>query len=318
MSDFMSRASLAGAVDLSGLKKSDPVAQAAASNAGQNNNGQMGAAQGSAVKVPDIVALGTETNLKSFVTISASVPVLIDFFASDLEQSKLLSEKLDRLVRKLSGKILLLRVDSQVSLSVAQAFGVKEVPSVVAMIKGQPIPLFEGDQTEETIATVLDRLLQVAAENGVAGTLEVSGEFDEASIQEMPPKHKAAFEAIDAGNYAEAVAQYEAALRENPADAMAIAGLAQAKLLLRTHEIDFEAVLASAPTDLETCLLKADACVAVGHAGEGYQTILTRFAVADKDEREKLRKHLLELFAVSPPDAPELAAARRSLAALLY
>jgi putative thioredoxin len=99
---------------------------------------------------------------------------------------------------------------------------------------------------------------------------------------------------------------------------MAIAGLAQARLLIRTKEIDFEAVLASAPTDLETCLLKADACVAVGHAGEGYQTILTRFAIADKDEREKLRKHLLELFAVSPPDAPELAAARRSLSALLY
>lgn len=318
MSDFLSRASLAGAVDLSGLKKSDPVTKAAGLKAGQDSNGQLGAAQGSTVKVPDVVALGTETNLKSFVNISASVPVLIDFFASDLEQSVLLSEKLERLVRKVSGKILLLKVDSQLSLSIAQAFGVKEVPSVVAVIKGQPIPLFEGDQTEETIAAVLDRLQQVAAENGVAGTLEVSGEFDEASIQDLPPKHKAAYDAIDSGNYAEAVAQYEAALRESPADAMATAGLAQAKLLLRTHEIDFEAILASAPTDLETCLLKADACVAVGNAGEGYQTILTRFAVADKDEREKLRKHLLELFTVSPPDAPELSAARRSLAALLY
>jgi thioredoxin-like negative regulator of GroEL len=56
----------------------------------------------------------------------------------------------------------------------------------------------------------------------------------------------------------------------------------------------------------------------VGHPAEGYQVILTRFATAEKEEREKLRKHLLELFAVSPPDAPELAAARRALAALLY
>ena len=212
----------------------------------------------------------------------------------------------------------MLKVDSQLSITVAQAFGVKEVPSVVAMIKGQPIPLFEGDQSEETIATVLDRLLQVALENGVAGSLSVSEEFTESTIQELPAKHKAAFEAIDKGDYAEAVSHYEAALRENPADSMAIAGLAQSKLLLRTKDIDFEAVLASNPEDLETCLLKADACVAVGHASEGYQTILTRFAAADKDEREKLRKHLLELFAVSPPDAPELAAARRTLAALLY
>lgn len=313
MADFMSRASLAGAVDLSSLKKTDPISQAAGASAGPANNSPT-----SSVKVPDLVAHGTEANLKNFVTISASVPVLIDFFASDLEQSKVLSEKLERLVRKLAGKILLLKVDSQLSVTVAQAFGVKEVPSVVAMIKGQPIPLFEGDQSEETIATVLDRLLQVAVENGVAGSLSVSEEFTESTMQELPAKHKAAFEAIDKGDYAEAVSQYEAALRENPADSMAIAGVAQSKLLLRTKDIDFEVVLASNPVDLETCLTKADACVAVGHAAEGYQTILTRFAIADKDEREKLRKHLLELFAVSPPDAPELAAARRALAALLY
>jgi thioredoxin-like negative regulator of GroEL len=46
--------------------------------------------------------------------------------------------------------------------------------------------------------------------------------------------------------------------------------------------------------------------------------ILNRFATADKEEREKLRRHLLELFAVSPPDAPELAQARKTLAGLLY
>ena len=309
MADFMSRASLAGAVDLSGLKKADPIAKSATANP---------AAPVSAIKVPDVTAQGTEANLKNFVTISGTVPVLIDFFAADLESSQQLSEKLVALVRKLGGKMFLLRVDTQASLSVAQAFGVKEVPSVVALIKGQPIPIFEGDQTADTIQTVLNRLLQVAEENGVNGLLEVSTEFTEEQVQELPPKHKAAYDAIDAGDYESAIAHYESALNENPADAMAVAGLAQSKLLLRTKGIDFEAVLASSPTDFDATVLKADACVAVGHPAEGYQTILTRFAVADKDEREKLRKHLLELFAVSPPDAPELAAARRSLAALLY
>lgn len=309
MADFMSRASLAGAVDLSGLKKNDSNAQSAKPNP---------AAPGSAIKVPDFMALGTEANLKNFVTISGTVPVLIDFFAADLESSKLLSEKLVSLVRKLNGKMFLLRVDTQASLTVAQAFGVKEVPSVVALIKGQPIPLFEGDQTADTIQTVLTRLLQVAEENGVNGSLEVSTEFTDEQVQELPPKHKAAYDAIDAGDYQAAISHYESALNENPADAMAVAGLAQAKLLLRTKDIDFEAVLAGSPKDFDETVLKADACVAVGHAAEGYQTILTRFASADKDEREKLRKHLLELFSVSPPDAPELASARRALAALLY
>lgn len=312
MADFMSRASLAGAVDLSSLKKADPVAQSPAAPNG---------AASSAVKVPDLVAIGTEENLKNFVTISGSVPVLIDFYASDLEQSTSLSAKLEHLVRSLSGKMLLLKVDSQLSLNVAQAFAVKEIPSVVALIKGQPIPLFEGDQTEETIRTVLDRLLQVAGENGVSGSLEISAEFNdpnEPTVQDLPVKHKAAFDAIDAGDYAEAVSQYESALKENPADSMAVAGLAQAKLLLRTKDIDFDKVLGSAPDNYESCVLRADACVAVGHAAEGYDVILNRFAIADKEEREKLRKHLLELFAVSPPDAPELAQARKTLAGLLY
>lgn len=309
MNDFMSRASLAGAVDLSSLRKPDPVAAAANAQSAQS---------APAIKVPDLVALGNEANIKNFVTISQAVPVLIDFFADDLEQSVTLSSKLESGIRALAGKIFLLRVNSQTELTVAQAFGVKEVPSVVAMIKGQPIPLFEGDQTQETINTVLERLLQVAAENGVSGLLETSDEYSEPVEPELPPMHKQAYEAINAGDYLAAVNAYEMALKENPADAIAKAGLAQAKLLVRTQEIDFEKVLASSPIDFDETVLKADACVAVGHAEQGYQTILTRFAIADKDEREKLRKHLLELFEVSPPDAPELAQARRALAALLY
>lgn len=307
MSDFLSRASLAGAVDLSSLRKPDPIAQTA-----QNNSAAP------ALKVPDLLALGNEANIKNFVTISQAVPVLIDFFATDLEQSVTLSAKLESEVRKLNGKMFLLQVNTQAELTVAQAFGVKEVPSVIAMIKGQPIPLFEGDQTAESIQTVLERLLQVASENGVAGQLEVSEDFTNPQEPELPIRHQQAFEAIDAGDYPAAIAAYEAAINENPADHRAKAGLAQAKLLLRTKDIDFEAVLASKPDSLSATILKADACVAVGHAAEGYQTILTRFAIAEKDEREKLRKHLLELFEVSPPDAPELAQARRALAALLY
>lgn len=309
MSDFMSRANLAGAVDLSSLKRNDQTVQPSNS---------VGHPSATAINVPDLVALGTEENLKNFVTISNSVPVLVDFFAADLEASSVLSEKLERLVRALSGKMFLLRVDTQTALQVAKAFAIKEVPSVVALVKGQPIPIFEGDQTDEAIRTVLDRLLQVAAENGVSSTLQVSNDFSEAQVAELPPRHKAAYDAIDAGNYAEAVQQYQAALNDNPADSMAAAGLAQAKLLLRTDGIDFDRALQLTPVDFESAITKADACVAVGQSAEGYQAILSRFKDANQDEREKLRRHLLELFEISPPDAPELSHARRSLAALLY
>jgi len=88
--------------------------------------------------------------------------------------------------------------------------------------------------------------------------------------------------------------------------------------LLRTEGIDFEAVLSAAPTSIDEVLLRADACMAVGHPGQAFAAILTKFATVNGEEREVLRKHLLELFLICPPDQPELADARRELAALLY
>ena len=318
MSDFMSRQSLAGAVDLSSLRKPEPSLAATPPVAGQPAAPEAGT---STFSVPSLVAEGTEANLKNFLTISNSVPVVIDFYASWSEQSKELSPKLEKLVVAQKGRILLVRVDIEAEPKLAQAFQVNTAPTLVAVMKGQPIELFNGDQSMDSIVAVFSRLLEVAGENGMTGSVSVANGSEQIAAEPeptLPPRHLAAFDAIDAGNYTEAIAQYEAALLESPADALAKAGLAQAKLLLRTDGIDFEQVLSSSPTDLSGTLLKADACVAVGHAAQGYSTILTRFATADKNDREALRVRLLELFEVSPPDAPELAAARRQLAVMLY
>ena len=76
--------------------------------------------------------------------------------------------------------------------------------------------------------------------------------------------------------------------------------------------------MASVPDDLAGLLLKADAFVAVGHPAQGFSVILTRFANSDATDREILRRHLIELFEVCPPDSPEVSAARRALASMLY
>ncbi len=307
MSDFMSRASLAGAMDLSSLRKPEPTlaAQHSAPMAGET------------IKVASLVMRGNQSNLKRLLEISNSVPVVIDFHTDRGDQSKALSPKLEALIKAQDGRILLVQIDIDAESQIAQAFQITQAPSVIAVLKGQPVPLFSGDQPNEALVTVFDRMLQVASENGLVGTVEV----DENIVEEaprLPPRHEAAYAAIDAGNYAEAISQYEAQLAESPADALAKSGLAQAKLLLRTDKIDFEAILASAPEDLAGLLLKADAFVAVGHPAQGFSVILTRFANSDTNDRELLRKHLIELFEVCPPDSPEVSAARRALASMLY
>lgn len=309
MSDFMNRASLAGAVDLSSLRRPDSTAAA-----------QTTEPAAVAATVNDLVVEGNDGNLKQFLTLSNSVPVVIDFYSEAIESSKTLSVKLKELIRAQGGRILLVCIDAIAQPQIAQAFQVSSPATVVALLKGQPVPLFIGDQTNEALITVFDRMLQIAGENGLTGTVTVdeNAELPEPQTPSLPPRHEAAYQAIDQGNYLEAVAQYEAQLAESPADSLAKTGLAQAKLLVRTDGIDFESVLASTPSNLDETLLRADAFVAVGHAAEGYSTILTRFATADNAEREVLRKRLIELFEVSQPDAPEVAAARRTLASMLY
>lgn len=313
MSDFMSRASLAGAVDLSSLRKPEP----AVGSASQQSPAQPGATA-DLLRLPSLVAQGNETNLRNFVEISNQLPVIIEFYAGWSEQSKALTVKLAKLTNAFAGRILLLQIDLDSNINVAKAFKVGSAPTVLALLRGQPVPLFEGDQPEENIQVVFERVLEIAAENGMTEVVTVEEPTGEQLPPALPPRHQAAYDAIDAGDYAEAVSQYEAALSENPADSLAAAGLAQAKLLIRTAGIDFEKVLGSAPETAEQAMLKADACMAVGHPAQAFSTILTRFAMVYGEERETLRKHLLELFLICPPDQPELADARRQLAALLY
>ena len=311
MSDFMSRASLAGAVDLSSLRKSEPAVGSPAANQQPGNLATL-------LTLPSLVAQGNETNLRNFVEISNHLPVIVEFNAGWSEQSKTLTPKLVKLANALAGRILLLQIDLDSNINVAKAFKVGSAPTLLALLRGQPVPLFEGDQPEESIQVVLDRVLVIAAENGMTGKITVAEPSGEPLAPALPPRHQAAYDAIDQGDYLGAVSQYEEALKENPADALAQSGLAQAKLLVRTQGIDFEKVLGSAPATVEEVLLKADACMAVGHPGQAFSTILTRFASVFGDEREVLRKHLLELFLICPPEQPELADARRKLAALLY
>ena len=282
MSDFMSRASLAGAVDLSSLRKPDPAAAPSAP-------GQQPTAATDLLTLPSLVAQGNETNLRNFIEVSNQLPVIIEFNAGWSEQSKALSPKLVKLTQALNGRILLLQIDLDSNINVAKAFKVGSAPTVLALLRGQPVPLFEGDQPEENVQVVFDRVLEIAAENGMTGVITVAEPSGEQLPPPLPPRHQAAFDAIDNGDYAEAVRQYEEALKENPGDSLASSGLAQAKLLVRTAGIDFEKVLGSAPANLDEVLLKADACMAVGHPGQAFSTILTRFAIVFGEEREQLR-----------------------------
>jgi len=194
---------------------------------------------------------------------------------------------------------------------------------VVALISGQPVPLFTGAVPEQQVREVFDQLLQVAAQNGVTGSVDAGTEEPGAEPAEppLPPLHAEAYAAIEAGDYARAADAYERALAENPGDEDARAGLGQVRLLQRVEGADAGAVrdaAAAAPRDVAAQLTVADLDVAGGHVEDAFGRLLDLFAAVDGDERVAVRERLVELFGLVGDADPRVGDARRRLASLLF
>src|SRR4051794_26268121 len=193
---------LRGAVDLSALAgRANPPA-AAGNGAAPGSDGAGGGEPGAPV-----VAVTDATFVAEVVDRSSTVPVVIDFWATWCEPCKQLSPVLERLAAEFGGRFLLATVDVDANPQLAHAFQVQSIPTVFAVLKGQPIPLFQGAQPEAQVRAVLPELLGVAAANGVDGVVpvgeqpEVTAAEVEPEEEQLPPLHQAAYDAIDAGDY---------------------------------------------------------------------------------------------------------------------
>jgi putative thioredoxin len=167
----------------------------------------------------------------------------------------------------------------------------------------------------EQIQLVITKVLAVAKENGLTGKAVVKEIEKE---PERSPTLSAAYAAIDSGDYKGALALYEKALLENPNDALADAGLAQVKLLLRLEGKDLAVIIDSVATTDESILEKADALIATGNSAAGFSLLLALFEKTAKDAREPIRLRLVEMFMVAGNDNPDVVAARKALSLLLF
>lgn len=308
---------LRGAVDLSALK-----ARAQSRNA---STGEAGAGPGPSPASPYIVDV-TEQVFPQLVQLSAQVPVIVWLGASWSEQSAQVRSVLEALAIEHAGRILLARVDFDAQPGIAQAFGAQGVPTVVGVLKGQPVPLFEGVLAEPQIRSYVDELLKVAQANGVTGSLNdapgaAQPGAEAPAEQPLPPLHQEAFDAIEAGDYEGAAAAYRKALAEQPADAEAKAGLAQVELMQRLRDADASAVrtaAAEAPDSVEAQLAVADLDLSGGHVEDAFSRLTGFIARSSGEDREAARVRLLELFEIVGPTDPRVNKARSALARALF
>ncbi|MDO5727638.1 MAG: tetratricopeptide repeat protein, partial [Bowdeniella nasicola] len=190
-------------------------------------------------------------------------------------------------------------------------------------IGGQPFQLFQGAHPESQLRPLFDEMLQMAAQQGVTGTLSAQGDEPQGETPaepELPPLHQEGVDALERGDLQAAHDAYSKQLAQAPADKEAMLALRQVELMQRCAEIDdLQAAVDNAgePTDVAAQLRAADVEFAQGQVGAAFDRLLACVRATHGDAREQARARLVELFDLVGDD-PRTNDYRRQLATALY
>ncbi|MGO3929164.1 thioredoxin [Rhodopseudomonas pseudopalustris] len=157
----------------------------------------------------------TQTFVKDVLEESKRQPVLVDFWAPWCGPCKQLTPILERVVRAASGRVKLVKMNTDEHPSIPQQMGLQSIPAVVAFIGGRPVDAFMGAVPESEVKAFIERLTAGLPGNGSPQVAELIAEAEAA---------------LAAGDAATAAAIYTEVLAADAANIPAIAGLARCYL----------------------------------------------------------------------------------------
>lgn len=257
------------------------------------------------------IEITPENLTNEFLALSKTKPVVLICWSPRSPESQEVVAILGKLALADQGSWVLGRVDVDAQQQVAQALQTRAVPFAVAIINEQMVPLFEQPYPEAQIRMVIEKVLALAAEQGVGG----------APAEKIEPEEEEAIAALDAGDYAKAEAAYKKLLARKPNDNFAILGLAQTQLMARTDGIDGAKVMQDAsaqPDDIAIQMQCADIEIVSGYLEPAFARLLRLIPLFDGAEKKLVKDRLIELFALVDPADPRVIKARAALANALF
>ena len=264
---------------------------------------------------PSLPMPGIQVSVENLSTeilpLSLVRPVIVLMWSSRSPESVEMLKTLGKLEDDYKAAFGLARVDIDSNPEVAQAFQTKSVPYAVAIIAEQMVPLFEQSYPEAQVKMVIDKVLTLASERGIG----------QAPVEQIEPEENEAMDALESGDYIAAEAAYKRWLARKPSENLAKLGLAQTQLLMRTEGLELNVVVAQSaatPTDIELQLKAADVEIVNGGVEEAFTRLLQVIKASNGGDRNKVKNHLLNLFALVDPSDPRLTSARKELASALF
>jgi putative thioredoxin len=263
-----------------------------------------------------------EASFENVLNLSMRHPVVIEFY-SPRADAQALSDDLTSLANAADGRWLLVRLNVDAAPRIAQALGIQGVPMVAGALGGQLMPLFQGTRDRAEVSGLIDQLIQAAVANGIVGKAQpMAAEApEEGAAVEADERFATADAAMEAGDYALAVIEFEKILAATPGDSEAAAGKAGAELLVRLGQKDPADVVALAqadPDDVDAQLDAADVELAGGAPDAAFARLVAVVRVTAGADRERVRVRLLSLFDTIGATDPAVLKARRDLMSALF
>jgi putative thioredoxin len=236
---------------------------------------------------------------------SQKVPVLL-FVSDDSEASNQLRDLILKILPASEGRFAALEVSLKTSPQLAQAIGVASAPAMLALLAGQPAPLFQGAVSQPELLQVLSQVLQLAAQNQITGRVSIG---DAGATKKLSKDHEEAISAVEAGDLASAKSKFLKILTEYPNDSDAKAGLAQVELMVRLSNKELN--------ESDQLMLPADQLLVSRDPAGAFKFLLDLF-ISTPANRDLIRERLLQLFSLFPEGDEAVIGARKQLTALLF